>query len=194
MPKFEWRRAHRPLLASKKKPRAPFSLKLCPMQLRPAVSTDLSLLRHWDTQCHVVAARGDDGAFDWEGELPRTPDWRELLIAESDGRSIGVIQIIDPADEETHYWGDVEKDLRAIDIWIGEAADLGKGYGMQMMQLALQRCFANVAVKAVLVDPLASNKRAHRFYERLGFQPVERRMFGNDDCIVYQLERQPWRT
>jgi aminoglycoside 6'-N-acetyltransferase len=164
------------------------------MQLRPAIPADLSLLRHWDRQDHVVAASGNDGWFDWEAELPRDPDWRELLIAEVEGRPVGMIQIIDPAEEETHYWGDVEKDLRAIDIWIGEEADLGKGYGTQMMRLALQRCFANPQVKAVLIDPLATNTRAHRFYERLGFRPVGRRMFGNDDCLVYRLEREAWRS
>jgi aminoglycoside 6'-N-acetyltransferase len=162
------------------------------MQLRPATPTDLAVLRHWDAKSHVIAATGDDGAFDWEAELPRNPNWRELLIAEIDGRPIGMIQIIDPAQEETHYWGNIEENLRAIDIWIGEESDLGKGYGTGMMQLALERCFAVATVKAVLVDPLASNKRAHRFYERLGFRPLERRIFGTDDCIVYRLERRNW--
>jgi hypothetical protein len=27
-----------------------------------------------------------------------------MLIAERDGRPLGIIQIIDPAAEETHYW------------------------------------------------------------------------------------------
>jgi aminoglycoside 6'-N-acetyltransferase len=44
----------------------------------------------------------------------------------------------------------------------------------------------------VLIDPLASNTRAHRFYERLGFEFVERRRFGEDDCLVYQLLRARW--
>jgi aminoglycoside 6'-N-acetyltransferase len=63
-----------------------------------------------------------------------------------------------------------------------------------MMQLALERCFADPAVTGVLVDPLATNTRAHRFYERLGFQFVERRRFGDedDDCAVYQIERTSW--
>jgi aminoglycoside 6'-N-acetyltransferase len=44
----------------------------------------------------------------------------------------------------------------------------------------------------VLIDPLANNVRAHRFYERLGFQSVERRQFGADDCLVFQLTRARW--
>lgn len=159
------------------------------MRLRPATLADLPLLKHWDTQPHVIAASGEDDAFPWEAELPRDVDWRELLIAEHEGRPIGFMQIIDPEREETHYWGDCEPNLRAIDIWIGEASDLGKGYGTQMMRLAIERCFAPPEVTAILIDPLASNIRARRFYERLDFVPVEPRMFGADDCVVYRLER-----
>lgn len=57
------------------------------------------------------------------------------------------------------------------------------------MQLALARCFADPQVMAVLVGPLAGNTRVHRFYERFGFQFVEPRRFGNDDCLVYRVNR-----
>jgi aminoglycoside 6'-N-acetyltransferase len=158
------------------------------VSLRPAGPADLGLLRRWDEQPHVVASDPNDD-WQWETELARHPDWREQLIAEADGRPVGFVQIIDPAREETRYWGEVPEGLRAIDLWIGEEADLGKRYGTQMMQLALARCFADPRVSAVLVDPLASNTRAHRFYERLGFRFVERRRFGQDDCFVYRLDR-----
>jgi aminoglycoside 6'-N-acetyltransferase len=158
------------------------------IDLRPATPDDLALLRHWDEQPHVIASDPNDD-WGWEVELHRHPDWREQLIAELDGRPIGFVEIIDPAREESHYWGDTSADLRAIDIWIGEEACLGKGYGTQMMRLALDRCFADPAVSAVLVDPLAGNTRAHRFYERLGFRFVEARRFGEDDCFVYRLQR-----
>lgn len=156
--------------------------------LRSATSADLALLRHWDEQPHVVASNPND-EWDWEIELECTPESYEQLIAEIDGRPIGFIQILDPARDESKYWGKVTANLRAIDIWIGEETDLGKGYGTKMMQLALERCFTDPLVTAVIVDPLASNTRAHRFYERLGFQFVEQRRFGNDDCFVYRLNR-----
>jgi aminoglycoside 6'-N-acetyltransferase len=97
------------------------------MHLRRATLADLPTLRRWDEQPHVIAASGDDDWFDWENEIPREVDWAEMLIAEEGGRPIGFIQIIDPAREESHYWGDCEENLRAIDLWIGEAGDLGKG-------------------------------------------------------------------
>jgi len=161
------------------------------MRLRPAGPADLALLQRWDEAPHVVASDPNDD-WGWETELARSPDWREQLIAELDGRPIGFVQIIDPAREESHYWGACEANLRAVDIWLGEEADLGRGYGTIIMRLALQRCFADPAVTAVIIDPLASNTRARRFYERLGFRFVERRWFGADDCAVYRLERRDW--
>lgn len=161
------------------------------MHLRIATIEDLGLLEAWDAAEHVIESDPNDD-WAWATELERTPSWREQLIAEVDGRPIGFIQIIDPALEDSHYWGDCPANLRAIDIWIGGADDLGRGYGTVMMQLALQRCFADGQVTAVIIDPLASNHRARRFYERLGFTYVEERTFGLDHCAVYALGRADW--
>ena len=76
------------------------------LHLRPATIDDLELLRRWDEEPHVVESDPNDD-WGWEVELTRNPDWREQLIAEVDGRSIGFIQIIDPALEDSHYWGEI---------------------------------------------------------------------------------------
>ena len=158
------------------------------IKLRPANLDDLALLQRWDEQPHVIESDPNDD-WGWELELARDPDWREQLIAQVDGVPVGFIQIIDPAREDSHYWADCADNLRAIDIWIGDEENLGRGYGTQMMTLAIERCFSEPSVQAILIDPLASNTRARRFYERLGFQFVEDRRFGDDDCAVYRLER-----
>ncbi|SHF10812.1 aminoglycoside 6'-N-acetyltransferase [Fodinibius roseus] len=158
------------------------------ISLRIATPDDQALLEHWDKQPHVEAAAPNDD-LDWEQELNRKSKWEERFIAELNGRPIGFLQIIDAAREETHYWGETEEGHKAIDIWIGEADDLGRGYGTEMMKLALDRCFSDPEVKAVLIDPLESNTKAHKFYRRLGFQFVERRRFGEDDCLVFRLYR-----
>ncbi len=161
------------------------------VHLRHTTKADLNLLRYWDTKPHVIEANPNDD-WGWEIELNRNPDWREWFIAEADNRPIGFIQIIDPAREDSRYWGDVSDGLRAIDIWIGEEDYLGKGYGTKMMELAIDRCFANPEVNAVLLDPLTANTWSHRFYERLGFRFVEQRRFGEDVCYVYKLSREVW--
>lgn len=156
--------------------------------LRPATIDDLSLLKYWDTQQHVIDCDPDD-EWDWEKELPAIHSWREMLVAELNENPIGFIQIIDPFEEETHYWGKVEKNIRAIDIWIGEAENLGKGYGTKMMQLAIDKCFANPRVTKILIDPLQSNVKAQRFYEKIGFTFLEERVFDDVTCCVYELKR-----
>lgn len=163
------------------------------ISLRTATIADVDILRYWDEQPHVLESDPNDD-WNWETELQRNPPWRQQLIAMLEGRPIGFVQIIDPALEETHYWGDVPSNLRAIDIWIGEELDLGKGYGSEIMQQAIRICFAEVSVQAILIDPLASNLRAHRFYQRLGFQFIEQRTLGEykDDTFVFRLDRAQW--
>lgn len=161
--------------------------------LRTATPNDLAILEKWEKEPHVMAS-GIEDDWHWDTELHRNPDWREQLIAEVGenlhGRPIGVVQIIDPLLEETHYWGECEPNLRAIDIWIGEADALSKGYGTVMMRLTMERCFANPDVTAIIIDPLESNIRAQRFYERLGFRFVEKRRFDEDDCVVMRITRE----
>lgn len=160
--------------------------------LRPATVADAPLLSEWDTRPHVIASSGEDDVRDWADEIAHADEWTDHLIAEEDGRPIGVMEVIDPAMEHTHYWGDVDAGHRAIDIWIGEEADLGRGLGTQMMTLALDRCFRATDVHSVLIDPLASNTAARRFYARIGFEEVGPRRFGADDCVVYRMTRERW--
>jgi aminoglycoside 6'-N-acetyltransferase len=158
------------------------------MHLRPATRNDLELLRSWDEKPHVIQSDPDDDRA-WETELGRDPGWREQLIAEEDGRAIGFVRITDPAREGNRCWGAIPEGRRAIDIWIGEEADLGKGHGTAIMRLVIDLCFADPGVSALLVDPPVDNERAQRFYERLGFHFVVQRRFGADCCCVYRLTR-----
>lgn len=158
-------------------------------------------LELWDDDPDVVASSSDDphatAAFegiDWAHELATQSDVYRYFIAEVDGRPIGAMNICDPHFEPTHYWGEIAPNLRAMDIWIGAAADRGKGYGSEMMRLALELCFADKRVRAIVIDPLASNERAHKFYRRLGFKPIGRRVFGGDDCLVHELQRRHWQS
>ena len=162
------------------------------LTLRKATLDDLGLLRGWDEKEHVKQSGIDGEEWQWEKELARNPFWREQLVIEVDGQPIGFVQIIDAKEEETRYWGDVEAGLLAIDIWIGEEDCLGKGYGTEAMRQALALCFVDAGVKAVLIDPLETNLKAHRFYRKCGFEFVGNRRFGDDDCSVFRLDRERW--
>jgi len=178
------------------------------ISLRNATLDDLETLQKWDEQDSLsdenVMGGADWNDWNWEYELPRQVHWRFQLVAEvstadETTEPIGFVQVIDPVLEETHYWGEYlddhnrhpSKHCRAIDIWIGEEAFLGKGYGTQMMKLVLRDyCFGiDSSVQSVLVDPMSANTAAHRFYQRLGFKPERLYNFGPDECLVHRLCR-----
>ena len=143
--------------------------------------------------CAAACVRREVGrGLQWEAELGRCEDWCARFIAERNGRPIGFVQILDAAREPTRYWGEVPEGTLAIDLWIGVESELGRGYGSEMMRQALQRCFDASGTQRVVVDPLAANTRAHRFYRRFGFRPLERRRLGTDECLVHALTRAAW--
>ncbi len=158
------------------------------LTLRAAKPEDISLLKRWDTDPVVMTSVPLEW-WDWDKELSTPGDWREMFIAEDDGHAIGFVQVMNPVTDPDQYWGPVTGHVRAIDIWIGEADARNRGYGTEMMKQAIEICFADPRVTHILIDPLASNTEAHRFYERLGFRFVERRRFGDDDCFVFTLQR-----
>lgn len=171
------------------------------LTIRQATQADVPVLERWDGEPSVIACTTDDsdaaqafpGAI-WADEIAANSDLSCYYIAELDGRPIGGMQVIDPHLEPTHYWGEIEPNLRAIDIWIGEASDRNEGHGAAMMRAVIDRCFDEPAVTRIIIDPLNSNTDAHRFYARLGFKIVGRRMFnGEDDCLVHRLDRADWR-
>ena len=164
--------------------------------LRPARPDDAVFLERWDRDPDVIASHGVEAQpdeiwrdEDWRAEIAIAQDWQRVLIGEEDGRPVGAVIDIDPAREETHYWGDCGPGLRAFDIWIGEAKDRGRGLGSAMMRAALDLAFSDPAVKAVIIDPLTSNTRAIRFYDRCGFYAVEKRWFATDHCLVMRCNR-----
>ncbi len=156
--------------------------------LRKATLQDKAMLEYWDTKPHVIASSPNE-TNDWQSMLSIDAHWWQAFIAELDGRPIGYILLIDPNEEESHYWGEVEPNLRAIDIWIGEETDLGKGYGTIMMQLAIEKCFSVPEVTGILIDPLVANLRAIKFYRQMGFYELGERRFDEDICLVMRLDR-----
>jgi len=90
------------------------------------------------------------------------------LIGEVNDRLAAFLQIISTKKEDTHYYCDAAPGQRAIDIWIGEAHYLGKGYETVMMQLALDKCFAAEAVQTVVID----SPEEARFAKRISANSV----------------------
>jgi aminoglycoside 6'-N-acetyltransferase len=163
------------------------------IHLRAATLWDVPLLRKWDERPHVVES-DPNSDWQWEETLGRLGPSHQPFIAEKNGVPIGFIEILDPHTDPEQYWGPMPAGFRAIDLWIGEPDELGRGAGTEMMMQALNLCFHHPNVHTVLVDPLRSNTRAHRFYERCGFQFVRDQDFDADACSIFQITRDVWES
>lgn len=53
---------------------------------------------------------------------------------------------------------------------------------------------SSIQLRPAIIADLATNDRAHRFYERLGFKFVEQKRLGEDesDCFVFELRGEDW--
>jgi len=74
-----------------------------------------------------------------------------------------------PDDELTRWCVDAGKTI-TLDILIGDANYLGKGFAHRLIEQFLATQFANV--REVLIDPDATNLRAIHVYQKAGFQIV----------------------
>lgn len=164
-------------------------MSMSQISMRPARLSDAACLRAWDQLPHIKALQGDDEWWDWPTELASDEPWRDMYIAEYDGTAFGFVQIMRTDTDPNQYWGPLDSTNRAIDIWIGPTDHLGRGFGTQMMSWAIAQCFADETVQTIWIDPHFDHLRAHRFYQRFGFRPVEERMMGQTRTLVHKLNR-----
>lgn len=161
------------------------------VRMRPARTEDAVVLRRWEKAPHLAGLLGD-GDWMWEQSLANPHPSHTPFIAEVGGKPVGFLELLDTETDPERYWGGLPSGYVAIDLWIGDAAYLGKGVGREMMRQALERCFARAGIHTVLVDPLISNTASHRFYERCGFTYLGDRLFDDDACRVFGISRDQW--
>lgn len=92
-----------------------------------------------------------------------------------DNKEIGYIQLYnahDFAHEDGRALDALPQSLAAFDIFIGDPAYVGKGYGSRIMKQFLQE-FVDPVYEACFVDPDTANTQAIRAYENAGFEKIK---------------------
>ena len=128
------------------------------LRLRPLEPADLAAL---------AAIRAEPGVRRWWGELRRgdlePPCDGDLLAIEVDGAVAGAISYEEVTDP--HYRS------AGIDVFLG-AAWQGRGLGREAISLLVGHLIEDRGHHRLTIDPAASNERAIRCYEAVGFAPV----------------------
>lgn len=130
---------------------------------------DLPRLEAWLRRPHVVRWWGDpDEAL--EDVRQRSPDAHALIAL--DGAPVGYLCWERPTRDELEAdgLGALPDNLLDVDVLIGEPEAMGRGIGPRAGQLLLERLRASGAAGWVGVGMSASNPRAIRAAEKLGFR------------------------
>lgn len=130
------------------------------VRLRPLTEADV------DRLVEIVTA---PGVAEWWGPYDRDRVTKELLgedpwfAIEHDGEFVGTLG----------YWEESEPQYRHAGIDVSLHPDwLGRGLGTEAVRALARHLFEERGHHRVTIDPAASNARAIRCYEKVGFRPV----------------------
>lgn len=140
------------------------------VRLRPIGRADLPRIAAWqqdpslfDTLVGPHHAVTEDEAVRWmERHWFGDPGQIRMAICRAaDGAHIG-----------NAYLLDIDRTYRSASfgIFLGRAADRGRGYGREAVLLTLERAFEVEGLRRVALDVLAANDRAIRLYRSCGFR------------------------
>lgn len=140
---------------------------------------------------------GDSDVRRWydEGELSEANIGRKFapeppmlkLIILIDDEPVGYIQVYRLSDEEEYRRQvDVSPEAVAMDLFIGEAAHRGQGWGTDVIRACLDRIvFGEMGAPLAMIAPDPENARAVRSYAKAGFRSMK---------TVYVTDDEPGNT
>lgn len=160
--------------------------------LRPVGAADLPILQIWDADPEIIALMGrrfgEQSADDWFRGLKKQ---RTVLawIVEAGGRPVGEVELA-----QINY----RNGTAEIRICIGEKECWSRGFGSDALIHSLGHAFEGLNLKAIYLRVFATNARAIRLYERLGFRkeailPPSTRRQDPAPVVLMNLSRQRWR-
>ena len=120
----------------------------------------------------------------YSDDLAHPGPWSVRLAIDShDGRHIGncMYYDINPAERQAE-----------LGIVIGDRSYWGKGYGTDAVVTVLHHVFSQTDLKRVYLHTLNDNKRAHRAFEKAGFQPVRPVSRDGFDFVLMEVRRDEW--
>ncbi len=141
---------------------------------RAVTPKDLALLKLW-----IASPLWQDWWGETEAELAKIAanldsDSVEPMLVELNKRPVAYVQTYDPHMEDAHPYQDQPYGTIGIDLSIGDAGDMNKGLGTEILLSLSEMLFEEGAVRLIM-DPHPNNKAAITCYEKAGFAAFDTR-------------------
>jgi RimJ/RimL family protein N-acetyltransferase len=142
----------------------------CVIKLRELERADLADLNRWRNDADLLELLGNNFLF-IAGAVDEK--WYESYLAARDRN----VRLAITLSDTRQYVGNVNlTGIHAVNrsaefsILIGEKTAWGRGVGSEAANLMLRHAFGDLNLNRIYLTVLASNQRALRLYERLGFR------------------------
>ena len=170
-----------------------------PVTLRPLTREDRPRIHRWLNDPAVMPFwSGSDRplseteSVEWVGRFLGKSMALRCLVIETPERPVGFIELARNPDD--HNYGH----LAEIDICIGEPAEWERGYGSAALRALLRWLFTEARIQRAFLQPRASNERALRVCEKVGFRRegvLRRADYGDGvyhDVVMMAALRDEW--
>jgi len=146
----------------------------------PLTEADLPLVRRWLLEPHVSRwwadpprdTYPDDELDKYRARIRGDDDPTLLFSIRHHGTSLGLIQCYRIGDDDEYAAAlALDAPAAAIDLFIGEPHEIGKGHGPRLIRAFLRDVvFATYDVDECVIGPSVKNTSAIRAYEKAGFR------------------------
>ena len=131
--------------------------------LRPVQADDLDRLTEILGEPEVARWWGRYDATRVRDELIEVESDKVVYAIEADGEVIGLLQYYEENDPDYRH--------ASIDLFLATAWQ-GRGYGTEAIRVAARHLIEERGHHRLTIDPSATNERAIRAYEKVGFRRV----------------------
>jgi aminoglycoside 6'-N-acetyltransferase len=165
------------------------------ISFRPVTQADFAKLRGWMEKPHWRQWWGDpEEELAYIKEMIEGRDTTRPFIFAVDGQPVGYIQVWFISDQIEAGWAEKETWLTmvpansvGVDLSIGEAENLDKGYGSATLR-AFTLDLAMQGHQTILIDPDPVNLRAVRAYEKAGYRAIPELMGKTGGSLIMQFD------
>ena len=158
--------------------------------LRPITAEDTADILRWRNSPHVMGhfiirePLTEEVHRNWlKEQVGKGFVEQFIIIVKESGRAIG-----------SQYFHHIDRKAATAEfgIFIGEEDELGKGYGADVLSLAIRHAREDMMLKTVTLRVLADNEAALRTYTGHGFvnlpQEAEKKVYDGKEETIYHME------
>ena len=158
--------------------------------LRPITAEDTADILRWRNSPHVMEhfiirePLTEETHKRWlEEKVAKGLSEQFIIVLKENGKAIG-----------TQYYQRIDRDKLSAEfgIFIGEKAEMGKGYGPEVLELAIKYAREDMGLKTVELRVIADNEAAYKLYTNHGFkirpELTETKEYNGQEAQILHME------